>query len=69
MTCYCPECDSELVDENQGVGGLRFDYPHFVCPFCECEVDADGNCPECTEAMENDLTTVLGEEPYQEDEE
>ena len=36
-----------------------------VCPTCSCELDADGNCPECQERNVDVLTTVLGEEPYQ----
>jgi hypothetical protein len=37
-----------------------------TCPACGCELDDEGNCPECQERREDVLTTVLGEEPYQE---
>jgi len=30
----CPECDAEMVDENEGYYRLRFGEPSFVCPMC-----------------------------------
>jgi len=74
MTRTCPECDTELVNENQGRYRLQFDYPHYVCPNPKCkksshytptcptcgtELLVDVVCPGCTERMNIILETTL----------
>ena len=62
MTRTCPECDTELVDINDN-HGIHYDYPYYVCPNKECQKSPYYR----QEQNEEILTTVLGEEPYQED--
>ena len=36
MTPICPECDHEMIDENEGYSRLRFGPPSWVCKNVEC---------------------------------
>jgi ribosomal protein S27E len=62
MTRTCPECDTELVDENQGYARLQYDYPHLICPNPNCEKSPYYRsnvrivCPVCgTELLVDDV--------------